>query len=82
MGKTILIVLGLVLSACAVREATSDRITIEHSAKQPLPAERQARRHCAQFGKQAVLESQTPPGPSPSFLHLQARTSTFVCVEE
>jgi hypothetical protein len=82
MRRKIFIVLGLALSACAVREANPDRITIEHSARQPLPAQRQARQHCAQFGKQAVLESQTQSAPSPSFLHLETQTSTFICVDE
>ena len=81
MRRIPIIVLGLALCACAVRESSPDRITIEHSAPQPLPAQRQAEQHCAKFGKRAVLESQTPVAPSPNFLNFRTRTSTFACVD-
>jgi hypothetical protein len=81
MRPVIIIMLGLTLAACSVRESTPERIVIEHSAAQPLPAQRQAAQHCAKFGKQAVLESQTPVAPSKSFLNFRTRTSTYLCVD-
>ena len=81
MRPVIIIALGLTLAACTVRESSPERIVIEHSVAQPLPAQRQAAQHCAKFGKQAVLESETRAAPSKNFLNFRTRTSTWVCVD-
>lgn len=82
MRKGLLVVVGLSLAACAVRDSNPDRITIEHLARQPLPAQQQAQRHCARSGRKAVLESESAVAPSGSFLLFRSQTSTFVCVDE
>jgi len=48
------------LSACAVRSADENGITITHTARQPGAAQWTADRHCAKFGKRAVLVRKYP----------------------
>jgi hypothetical protein len=74
--------IGLLLSACAVRHASPDGITIEHDALQPELAVVDAERHCEKYGKKAVLVKTTPEAPSPSLLYLNSSLSVFDCVAE
>ncbi len=72
----------MLLGACAVREASPERVVVEHDVLYPDLAEREAAQHCAKYGKRAVLVDRTPPAPSASLFYLQARTSVFECVEQ
>jgi hypothetical protein len=78
------IVIGLILglAGCAVRHAGPDGITIEHDAYQPELAEVEAREHCAQYGKKAVLVNTTAPAPSSALLYLNSSLSMYDCVPE
>jgi hypothetical protein len=72
----------LLLAACAVRHASPEGITIEHDAKQPELAVIEADRHCAKYGKKAVLIKTTPEAPSASLFYLSSSLSVFDCVPE
>ena len=74
------LVLGLV--GCAVRQASPDGITIEHDAFQPELAAVDAREHCAQYGKKAVLVGTSQPAPSSALLYLNSSLSIYDCVPE
>jgi hypothetical protein len=74
--------LALWLAACAVRHESPDGITIEHDAYQPELAAVEAREHCAQYGKKAVLVKTSPPAPSASLLYLNSSLSMYDCVPE
>jgi hypothetical protein len=74
------LMLGLLLAACAVRHASPEGITIEHDAKQPELAVIEADRHCARYGKKAVLAKTTPEAPSASLFYLSSSLSVFDCV--
>jgi hypothetical protein len=78
----LVVMLGMLLAACAVRHASSEGITIEHDAKQPELAVIDAERHCAQYGKKAVLVKTTPEAPSASLFYLSSSLSVFDCVSE
>ena len=68
-----------VLAGCAIREATPDDITIVYNAMHPQVAEFKAQRHCAQFGKTAVLAETTPVPPSFETLFTRSSRSLFRC---
>jgi hypothetical protein len=74
--------IGLLLSACAIRHASPDGITIEHDTLQPELAVVDAERHCAKYGKKAVLVTTTPEAPSASLFYLNSSLSVFDCVPE
>jgi hypothetical protein len=76
------LVLGVLLAACAVRHASPEGITIEHDAKQPELAVIEADRHCARYGKKAVLAKTTPEAPSASLFYLSSSLSVFDCVPD
>jgi len=78
------VVVGLVLglAGCAVRQASPDGITIEHDAFQPELAAVDAREHCAQYGKKAVLVGTSQPAPSSALLYLNSSLSIYDCVPE
>jgi hypothetical protein len=48
-------VLALLLTACAASGGNPNGIIVEHLATQPGAGQWRADRHCAQFGKRAVL---------------------------
>jgi hypothetical protein len=75
-------ILGLLLAGCAVRHASPEGITIEHDAKQPELAVIEADRHCAKYGKKAVLVKTTAEAPSASLFYLSSSLSVFDCVPE
>jgi hypothetical protein len=74
--------IGLLLSACAVRHASPEGITIEHDTLQPELAAIDAERHCAKYGKKAVLVRTTAEAPSASLFYLSSSLSVFDCVPE
>jgi hypothetical protein len=76
------LMIGVLLAACAVRHASPEGITIEHDAKQPELAVIEAERHCAKYGKKAVLAKTTPEAPSASLFYLSSSLSVFDCVPE
>jgi hypothetical protein len=84
VSMRVAVVVGLVLGlvGCAVRHASPDGITIEHDALQPELAEVDAREHCAQYGKKAVLVKTTAPAPSSALLYLNSSLSMYDCVPE
>jgi hypothetical protein len=82
MRLVILLGVGLLLAGCAVRHESPDGITIEHDAYQPELAAVEAREHCAQYGKKAVLVGTSPAAPSSSLLYLESRISMYDCVPE
>jgi hypothetical protein len=82
MRLVILLGIGLLLTGCAVRHASPDGITIEHDAYQPELAAIEAREHCAEYGKKAVLVGTSPAAPSSSLLYLESRISMYNCVPE
>jgi hypothetical protein len=82
MRFVVLLGLALWLAGCAVRHESPDGITIEHDAYQPELAAVEAREHCAQYGKKAVLVGTSPPAPSASLLYLNSSISMYNCVPE
>jgi hypothetical protein len=82
MRFVVLLGLALWLAGCAVRHESPDGITIEHDAYQPELAAVEAREHCAQHGKKAVLVGTSPPAPSASLLYLNSSISMYNCVPE
>jgi hypothetical protein len=82
MRWVVLVGFALWLAGCAVRHESPDGITIEHDAYQPELAAVEAREHCAQYGKQAVLVKTSPPAPSSSLLYLNSSLSMYDCVPE
>jgi hypothetical protein len=74
--------IGLLLSGCAVRHASPEGITIEHDTLQPELAAIDAERHCAKYGKKAVLVRTTAEAPSASLFYLSSSLSVFDCVPE
>jgi hypothetical protein len=82
MRLVILLGVGLLLAGCAVRHESPEGITIEHDAYQPELAAVEAREHCAQYGKKAVLVGTSPAAPSSSLLYLESRISMYDCVPE
>jgi hypothetical protein len=84
MGARSVVLIGVIvlLAACAVRRASPDGITIEHDALQPELAAAEAREHCAQYGKKAVLVTTTPAAPSPALLYLNSSLSVYDCVPD
>ncbi len=82
MRYAVVVGLALGLVGCAVRNASPDGITIEHDAFQPELAAVDAREHCAQYGKKAVLVGTSHPAPSSSLLYLNSSLSIFDCVPE
>jgi hypothetical protein len=74
--------IGLLLSACAVRLASPEGITIEHDALQPELAVIDAERHCEKYGEKAVLVKTTPEAPSASLFYLNSSLSVFDCVQK
>jgi hypothetical protein len=77
-----LLAIMALITACAVRHAGPEGITIEHDAKQPELAAIEAERHCASYGKKAVLVTTTPEAPSASLFYLSSSLSVFDCVPE
>lgn len=69
------------LIACAVRDATPDGITIVHNSLHPQFADFEARQHCSQFGKTAVLAEIMPVAPTVTTLFTRSSKSVFQCVE-
>jgi len=82
MRLAVLLGIALWLVGCAVRHASPDGITIEHDAYQPELAAVEAREHCAQYGKRAVLVKTSPPAPSAALLYLNSSLSMYDCVPE
>jgi hypothetical protein len=82
MRLAMLLGLALWLTGCAVRHESPDGITIEHDAYQPELAAVEAREHCSQYGKKAVLVGTSPPAPSASLLYLNSSLSMYDCVPE
>ena len=82
MRCVVLVGFALWLAGCAVRHESPDGITIEHDAYQPELAAVEAREHCAQYGKKAVLVKTSPPAPSASLLYLNSSLSMYDCVPE
>jgi hypothetical protein len=82
MRLVILLGVGLLLAGCAVRHESPDGITIEHDAYQPELAAVEAREHCAQYGKKAVLVGTSSAAPSSSLMYLESRISMYDCVPE
>jgi hypothetical protein len=82
MRLAMLLGLALWLAGCAVRHESPDGITIEHDAYQPELAAVEAREHCSQYGKKAVLVGTSPPAPSASLLYLNSSLSMYDCVPE
>ena len=82
MRYAVVVGLALVVAGCAVRSASPDGITIEHDAFQPELAAVDAREHCAQYGKKAVLVGTSQPAPSSSLLYLNSSLSIYDCVPE
>ena len=78
-------VIGLAMLAafagCAVQDRTPDGITIIHNALHPQIASSEAQRHCARFGKSAVLVETAPAPPSPGTLFTRSTRSVFACIE-
>jgi hypothetical protein len=69
------------LASCAVRDATPDGITIVYNALHPEIADYEARQHCAQYGKTAVLVETAPAPPSLDTLFTRSSRSVFKCME-
>ena len=82
MRCVVLLGLALCLAGCAVRHESADGITLEHDAYQPELAAIEAREHCAQYGKKAVLVKTSPPAPSASLFYLNSSLSMYDCVPE
>ena len=82
MRLVVLLGLALWLAGCAVRHESPDGITIEHDAYQPELAAVEAREHCSQYGKKAVLVGTSAPAPSASLLYLNSSLSMYDCVPE
>ena len=82
MRLVLLLGVGLLLAGCAVRHESPDGITIEHDAYQPELAAVEAREHCAQYGKKAVLVGTSPAAPSSSLMYLESSISMYDCVPE
>jgi hypothetical protein len=82
MRYAVVVGLALGLVGCAVRQAGPDGITIEHDVFQPELAAVDAREHCAQYGKKAVLVGTSQPAPSSSLLYLNSSLSIYDCVPE
>jgi len=80
LRRAALVVL-LVLAGCAVRHETPEGIVIEHNALHPELADIEAQKHCARYGKKAVLVKRTAAAPSPSLLYMRSRVSIYDCVE-
>ena len=78
-------VIGLAMlpafAGCAVQDRTPDGITIIHNALHPQIASSEAQRHCARFGKSAVLVETAPAPPLPSTLFTRSSRSVFECME-
>jgi hypothetical protein len=74
-----LLAIGILVAACAVRHAGPDGITIEHDSKHPELAAIEAERHCATYGKKAMLLTTTPEAPSASLFYLSSSLSVFDC---
>ena len=82
MRLAVLLGTALWLVGCAVRHESPDGITIEHDAYQPELAAVEAREHCSQYGKKAVLVKTSSPAPSASLLYLNSSLSMYDCVPE
>jgi outer membrane biogenesis lipoprotein LolB len=68
--------LGL-LAACSTQQGDETGVVIQHSAAHAGGAQWQADRHCAQFGKKAVLAQKAP---KQSDYLVETNVSTFDCV--
>ena len=68
--------LGL-LAACSTQQGDETGVVIQHSAAHAGSAQWQADRHCAQFGKKAVLAQKAP---KQSDYLVETNVSTFDCV--
>jgi len=75
-----LIAAALFLSACAATGGDPTGIVVEHLATQPGAGQWRADRHCAQFGKRAVL-ARKGLKQSNSGLIPQTNVSEFDCVQ-
>jgi hypothetical protein len=69
------------VGGCTVENASPDGITVEFNAYHPEFAQREAVRHCAQFGRKAVLVSSEPGTPSLSSLFTRQTVNVYQCVE-
>jgi len=69
----------LFVAACAASVSSPNGITVEHAATQPGVGQWRADRHCAQFGKRAVLVRKGPK-QSNYGLYPQTNVSEFDCV--
>lgn len=69
------------LSGCAVEDASPEGITVAFNAYHPEFAQREATRHCAQFGRKAVLVRSEPGTPSLSSLFTRQTVNVYQCVE-
>jgi hypothetical protein len=72
---------GVSISGCSVENATREGITVAFNAYHPELAQREATRHCAQFGRKAVLVSSEPGTPSLSSLFTRQTVNVYQCVE-
>lgn len=68
----------VMLSACAVDSGDANGVTITHSARHAGGAQWQADRHCAEYGKKAVLVRK---GPIQSDNLVQSNVSEFECLD-
>jgi len=65
------------LAACSTQQADATGIVIQHSAAHAGGAQWQADRHCAQFGKKALLAQKAP---KQSDYLVETNVSVFDCV--
>ena len=67
------------LAGCSVVTADENSIAIRHSAENNLLVQREADKHCASFGKQAVKVQESP---ILNTYIIRTSVSTFECVKE
>ena len=67
----------VMLAACATQQGDETGVVIQHSSAHGGGAQWQADRHCAQFGKKAVLVQKAP---KQSDYLVETNVSTFDCV--
>lgn len=78
--KCLAVLLSFVaLSACAVVTADENGIEIRHSAENDLLVQREAEKHCASFGKEAIKVQESS---IVNVYIVRTSVSTFKCVTE
>ncbi len=69
----------IVLSACAVVTADENGIEIRHSAENDLLVQREADKHCASFGRQAIKVQESSIA---NLYFVRTSVSPFRCITD